>query len=71
LATNIPDQVGVIDKAACYRLTEEAKQNWGLEKLKDEKDYIIEFHEVDASVQIYYLPGYNGKYSLSDIDKEQ
>ncbi len=70
LAEDIPP-IGVMDKNACYQLTTQTKQKWGLEKLKKEEDYIIEFNEIDASVQIYYLPGYNGKYSLSDIEQEQ
>lgn len=69
VAEDIPEGANVINKEACYKLTSETKEKWGLEKLEDEGDYVIEFNETDASVQIYYLPGYNGKYSLSDIDK--
>lgn len=65
----IPSQITQMENCAYYTMTNETKQKWGLEKLEDEKDYVIEFNEIDASVQIYYLPGYNGKYSLSDIDK--
>lgn len=65
----LPPQIPQMGNCAYYTMTSETKQKWGLEKLEDEEDYIIEFNETDASVQIYYLPGYNGKYSLSDIDK--
>lgn len=66
-----PSQITSMPNCAYYQMSEDTKQKWGLEKLKKEEDYIIEFNEIGASVQIYYLPGYNGKYSLSDIEQEQ
>ena len=70
-ASNIPEHIKVTEAGACYYLTEATKNKWGLEKLKDEGQYIIEFDEMNAKVEVYNLEGYDGKYSLSEIDQIQ
>lgn len=67
----VPSQITPMKNCAYYKMDIETQQKWGLEKLKDAESYLIEFNEVEASVQIYYLPGYNGEYSLSAIEQQQ
>lgn len=55
----------------CYWLTKEAKEKWGLDKLEEEEKYLICFDEEKVTAEIYYQEGYDGKYSLSDIDLVQ
>ena len=69
--SNMPEQIKVTDATACYYLTEDTKNKWGLEKLQDEGQYIIEFDEMSAKVEVYSTEGYDGKYSLSEIDQIQ
>lgn len=70
-SNNIPEQIKVSDSNACYYLTEATKNKWGLEKLQNEGQYIIEFDEMHAKVEVYSTEGYDGKYSLSEIDQVQ
>ena len=44
---------------------------WGLDKidLENGEYYVIEFNEKDLTVEVYNTLGFNGKYSLTDIDK--
>ena len=53
-------------------MTEDAYTLWGLEgvynELDDEEVYIIEFDEQNATVEIYNTIGYEGNYSLTQID---
>jgi len=44
---------------------------WGLDKIELENGeyYVIEFNEKDLTVEVYNTLGFNGKYSLTDIDK--
>ncbi len=57
---------------ACYYLTKETKEKWGLEKLKNEEQYLIQFDEENVTVEVYNKEGYNGKYyKLSDIEQIQ
>lgn len=65
---SVPSQIPV---ANCYKVTKEAMEEWGLDKIKTEKDeyYLIKFDDVNATVEIYNTLGYNGKYSLTEIDK--
>ena len=70
--TSVPTELGIADIATCYWLTTEAKEKWGLEKMKsEENEYLIKFDEVDVTVEVYNLNGYNGKYSLTEIEQIQ
>ena len=44
---------------------------WGLDKidLENGEYYVIEFNENDLTVEVYNTLGFNGKYSLKDIDQ--
>lgn len=57
----------------CYIITKETLENWGLDKIKlDEsknEKYLLEFNEKEIKVEIYNTKGYEGKYSLTDIEK--
>ena len=56
-----------------YRITEQTLQKWGLNKIKidyENEQYIIKFNEEDASVvDVYNTLGYDGMYSLSELEK--
>ena len=53
-----------------YALTNETYSIWGIEdiKLEDNEAYIVSFNEKEATVEVYNTLGYNGKYSLTEID---
>lgn len=68
-ATNItaPSSIPVSE---CYQVTKESLKDWGLDKIetKPEEYYLIQFDDTNATVEIYHTEGYNGKYSLTEID---
>ena len=69
-ATTVPTEFGISDTSTCYWLTTEAKQKWGLDKMEsDENEYLIKFNEIDVTVEVYISEGYNGKYSLTEIEQ--
>ena len=72
-ANSVPAEFGLTDITTCYWLTEEAQTNWGLSKIKIEgkERYLIQFNENDVTVEVYNSLGYNGKYSLTDVNKIQ
>ena len=45
-------------------------KEWGLEnvKLENKEYYLIKFDDTNATVEIYNTLGYDGKYSLTEID---
>ena len=61
----------------CYILTEEALKTWGLDKieLEGQEQYLIKFNDTitesnkELSVEVYNTKGYNGSYSLTDIEQ--
>lgn len=57
----------------CYYVTQDTMKLWGLDKIKleDDEKYLIKFDETNISVEVYNTLGYNGKYSLTDIDQIQ
>ena len=59
-----------IPVSECYLVTSEAMKEWGLEnvKLKNKEYYLIKFDDTNATVEIYNTLGYDGKYSLTEID---
>ena len=57
----------------CYVITKETLENWGLNKIeldesKKEK-YLLEFNEEEINVEIYNTKGYEGNYSLTNLEK--
>lgn len=69
--SSVPSNINVKDINNCYDVTNDTLNSWGLDKIEVEENekYIIEFDEQNASVEIYNTLGYNGKYSLTDIEK--
>ena len=63
-----PSQIPV---SKCYVVTQETMNLWGIEdiELEDDEYYLIEFDDENATVEVYNTLGYDGKYSLTDIDK--
>lgn len=56
-----------------YVFTSETASLWGLDnvysELGDGENYLIEFDEENATVEIYNTMGYQGHYSLTEIDE--
>lgn len=67
----IPSSFGISDITTCYWLTTEAQENWGLNKIEFEGDekYLIQFNEENMTVEVYNTKGYDGKYSLTEIEQ--
>lgn len=62
-----------IDLSKCYYIPKEALNNMGLGKIevKSDEAYLVQFNETDATVEIYNTKGYNGVYSLSELEEIQ
>ena len=45
-------------------------KQWGLDKveLKNKEYYLIKLDDSNATVEVYNTLGYNGRYSLTEID---
>lgn len=71
--SEIPQYVNNVENTFCYWLTPETQVKWGLDKIKLDKDekYLIQFDENKLSVEVYNTKGYDGKYSLTDIENLQ
>ena len=67
----VPSSFGIIDTSTCYWLTPEAQTSWGLSKMKsgNGEKYLIQFNEIDVTVEIYNTVGYEGNYSLTAIEQ--
>lgn len=72
-ATSVPSKFGITDTTSCYWLTEEAQENWGLDKIEldDDEKYLIQFDEINATVEVYNTKGYESQYKLSVIEQIQ
>ncbi len=70
-AETIPTEFGIEDTTTCYWLTPETQEKWGLSKIQmgDNERYLIKFDEETATVEVYNTEGYDGKYSLTEIDQ--
>ena len=70
-ASSVPGQFGISDTSTCYLLTNGAKEKWGLQdiELKENEKYIIQFDEANEKVEVYNTEGFDGKYSLTDINE--
>lgn len=65
--TNVPESIPISE---CYVVTQNTLNLWGLNKIKldvDEK-YLVKFDESNLKVEVYNTKGYEGKYSLTDIE---
>ena len=59
-----------IDINKCYYVTSETLEIMGLNKISLDKNekYYVEFDEENIKVEVYSTNGFQGKYSLTDID---
>ena len=66
-----------IPTSECYKLTQEAIDAWGLTEIEIQEGeyYLIQFKDTiteentNLSVEIYNTDGYDGKYSLTEIEQ--
>ena len=59
-----------VDISKCYYVTSDALQSMGLGQitLDENEKYYVSFDEENANVEVYSTTGFQGKYSLTDID---
>ena len=62
-AEKIPSKFNIGDNEICYWITEEALNSWGLNEVKLSED------ERNETAEVYYTKGFDGKYSLTDINQ--
>ena len=63
-----------IDKGKVYKLTTENLEKMGINDVKSNDEegwYIIVYNIEETTAEIYHTIGYNGKYSLTDIEQIQ
>lgn len=55
----------------CYVVTEESLKKWGINTIKpiENEYYLIKFDEKNATAEIYNTEGFQGRYSLTEVDK--
>ena len=55
----------------CYYVSQDTMTKWGIEdiQLEEGEGYFIKFDETNLTVEIYNNLGFNGQYSLTEIDK--
>lgn len=65
---NISDKISISE---CYVVTTETLNLWGLNKIEMNKDekYLVEFNEDELTVEVYNTKGYEGKYSLTELEE--
>lgn len=70
-ASNLSLPAGIPKDEKLYEVTKETMENWGMENIKLEEGeyYLVKMDDVNAEVEVYNTLGYNGKYSLTEIDK--
>ena len=53
-----------------YEVTKNTLSNWGLDdiKLEENEKYIVKLDDVGTEVEVYNTIGYDGKYSLTEIE---
>lgn len=64
----IPSYIKDSDGKGYYYFTDATKEKWGLEKLENPEEYLLEFDESNLKVEIYNIEGYDEKYSLTEIN---
>lgn len=65
-----PSEIPISD-ATCYYVSTDTMKKWGIDniELEDGEGYFVKFDETNLTVEVYNNLGYDGKYSLTDIDK--
>ena len=69
-STNVPNIPAEIDLDNCYIITQKTFELWGLNKIKlsEDEKYLVKFNESEIKVEVYNTKGYDGKYSLTQIE---
>lgn len=71
---SVPEGSGIV-LGNCYYVTEEALSEMGLGKIAEELEqgeaYLIEPNEDELSVKVYNTIGYQGRYSLTELEELQ
>lgn len=59
-----------IPVSECYTVTETTMKEWGIDEIETASNeyYLIKFDDTNATVEVYNTLGYDGKYSLTEID---
>ncbi len=74
ITISAPEVSGIVLEN-CYHVTKEALNEMGLGKIAEELDqgeeYLIKPNEEELSVEVYNTIGYQGKYSLTDLEELQ
>lgn len=70
--TNVPNIPAKINLDNCYIITQETFELWGLNKIKlsEDEKYLVKFNESEIKVEVYNTKGYDGKYSLTQIESQ-
>ena len=70
-ANEIPSQFEISDSSTCYWLTKASQDKWGLDdiELEAQEKYLIKFDETNEEVEVYNTLGFDGKYSLTNINQ--
>ena len=69
LITNTAEvSIGLNSANANYYVPSVALEKMGINEEAGDKDYIISFNDTDLSVEVYLVKGYEGKYSLTDLE---
>jgi len=69
--TTIPDGItSQFENGKFYKVTQNALENMGIGNIKiaSDEEYLVEFDETNARVEVYNTKGYNGVYSLSGLE---
>ena len=61
---------GIPQDGNLYEVTTETLAYWGLDdvELEGDEKYLVKLDDVNTTVEVYNTLGYNGKYSLTDIN---
>lgn len=70
-ASGISIPAGIPQDANLYVVTNDTLSYWGVGNIELEEGeiYLVKLDDVNATVEVYNTLGYDGKYSLTDIDK--
>ncbi len=66
--SNVPESIPI---ESCYVITEDTFNLWGLNKIElhENESYLVQFDEDNLEVEVYNTRGYEGKYSLTEIEQ--
>ncbi len=69
LQIDIPSEIHIDETV--YLVTEDTMEKWGISKIKLEEGevYLIKFDETNLNVEIYNNLGFEGKYSLTELNE--